>query len=54
MGGFITYLLGYIPKETEKARYGIFTFEVMDCDNRRVDKVLVTKGKEEEEIKHEQ
>lgn len=54
LGGFITYLLGYIPKETEKARYGIFTFEVMDCDNRRVDKVLVTKGKEEEEIKHEQ
>lgn len=54
LGGFITYLLGYIPKETEKARYGVFTFEVMDCDNRRVDKVLVTKGKEEEEIKHEQ
>ncbi len=42
LGGFITYLLGYIPKETEKVQYGRFTFEVMDCDNRRVDKVLVT------------
>lgn len=45
LGGFITYLLGYIPKETEKAVYGPFTFEVMDCDNHRVDKVLVTKRK---------
>lgn len=47
VGGFITYLFGYIPRETEKCSYGPFTFEVMDCDNRRVDKVLVTveKGK---------
>ncbi|WP_297016738.1 hemolysin family protein [uncultured Dialister sp.] len=46
LGGFITYLLGYIPKETEKAVYGPFTFGVMDCDNHRVDKVLVTKRKQ--------
>lgn len=46
LGGFITYLLGYIPKETEKAVYGPFTFEVVDCDNHRVDKVLVTKHKQ--------
>lgn len=44
LGGFITYLLGYIPKETEKVQYDRFTFEVVDCDNRRVDKVLVTEG----------
>lgn len=44
LGGFITYILGYIPKETEKADYGNFHFEVVDCDNRRVDKVLVTVG----------
>lgn len=44
LGGFITYILGYIPKETEKADYGHFHFEVVDCDNRRVDKVLVTVG----------
>lgn len=48
LGGFITYSLGYIPKETEKTKYGRYTFEVVDCDNRRIDKVLVTKGKEKE------
>jgi putative hemolysin len=42
LGGFITYLFGYIPRETEKISYGRFTFEVMDCDHHRVDKVLVT------------
>ncbi len=49
LAGFITYLFGYIPKETEKIKYGDFTFEVIDCDNRRIDKVLVTRdpsGKE--------
>lgn len=42
LGGFITYLLGYIPKETERVQYDRFTFDIVDCDNRRVDKVLVT------------
>lgn len=41
LGGFIVYLFGYIPKETETIRYGRFQFEVLDCDNRRIDKVLV-------------
>lgn len=42
LGGFVTYLFGYIPRETDTTQYGRFTFEVMDCDNHRVDKVLVT------------
>ena len=42
VAGFITYRLGYIPKETEKVTYEKYTFEVVDCDNRRIDKVLVT------------
>ena len=42
LGGFIVYLFGYIPKETETIHYGRFQFEVLDCDNRRIDKVLVT------------
>lgn len=42
LGGFITYLFGYIPRETDTIRYGKFTFEVMDRDDRRIDKVLVT------------
>ncbi len=48
LGGFIIYLMGYIPKETEKTQYGRFIFEVMDCDNRRIDKVLVTEAKASE------
>lgn len=46
LGGFITYLFGYLPKETEKISFGRFTFEIVDCDYRRIDKILVTKGKE--------
>lgn len=42
VAGFITYRLGYIAKETEKVTYKKYTFEVVDCDNRRIDKVLVT------------
>lgn len=44
LGGFIIYLFGYIPKEAEVITYGSFRFEIMDCDNRRIDKVLVTVG----------
>ena len=44
LGGFIVYLFGYIPKETETIQYGRFRFEVLDCDNRRIDKVLVTEA----------
>ncbi len=42
LGGFITYLFGYIPKEAETVEYDRFRFEILDCDNRRIDKVLVT------------
>ena len=45
VGGFVTYRFGYIPKETEKTSFGEFIFEVIDCDNRRIDKVLVTRNK---------
>lgn len=47
LAGFVTYLFGYIPEETEKTFYGPFTFEVVDCDNHRIDKVLVTRNGEE-------
>lgn len=46
LGGFLIYLLGYIPRETESVEYGRFRFEVMDCDNHRIDKVLVTERQE--------
>ena len=46
LAGFIVYLLGYIPKETETVEYDRFVFEIVDCDNRKIDKVLVTERQE--------
>lgn len=36
----------WLYSERNGKNFGRFTFEVMDCDNRRVDKVLVTEGEE--------
>lgn len=49
VGGFLVYLLGYIPKETEQIDYGRFHFEIVDLDRRRIDKVLVTEKEPEPE-----
>ena len=43
LGGFVTYLIGRIPKEANCCHYGPLQFEVMDMDNTRVDKVMVTR-----------
>ena len=43
LGGFVTYLIGRIPKEANRCHYGLLQFEVMDMDNTRVDKVMVTR-----------
>jgi putative hemolysin len=42
LGGFVMYSLGRIPQASEKFEWNGLTFEVMDMDARRVDKVLVT------------
>jgi len=42
LGGFIMNQLGNIPSTGQKFQYQNLTFEVMDMDGRRVDKVLVT------------
>lgn len=42
LGGFLTYLFGRIPKETDKVIWEDYTYEVMDMDNTRIDKILVT------------
>ncbi len=42
VGGLITYLLGRIPKETDAYTWKDYTFQIVDMDNVRVDKVLVT------------
>ena len=41
LGGFIVYLFGNIPKETEVIEYDRFHFEIVDLDGRRIDKILV-------------
>lgn len=43
LGGFVTYLIGRIPKEANRCHYGPLQFEVMNMDNTRVDKVMVTR-----------
>lgn len=48
LAGFVTYGVGRIPKETDTYTWHEFTFEVMDMDNLRVDKILVTKQEIEE------
>lgn len=42
LAGFVTFCFGRIPKETECCQWRNFTFEVMDIDNVRIDKILVT------------
>ncbi len=49
LGGFVIYLFGFLPKETDTVAYRNFTFEVIDIDNYRVDKILVTKTEKNEE-----
>ena len=48
LAGFVTYGVGRIPKETDPYVWNEFTFEVMDMDNLRVDKILVTRREVEE------
>ena len=42
MGGFLTSYFGYIPKEGEKCNWNGFTFEILDMDRARIDKILIT------------
>jgi putative hemolysin len=43
IGGLVIQLLGRIPKETEKARWQNFEFEIIDMDGPKIDKILVTR-----------
>lgn len=47
VGGLIIQVLGHIPKETEKARWENFEFEILDMDGPKIDKVLVVRKKGE-------
>ena len=41
LAGFVVTMLGRIPSAGEAFEWGPFRFEVVDMDERRVDKVLV-------------
>lgn len=43
LGGFVMKMLGKIPKTGDTLNYGIYKFEVIDMDGKRVDKVLIEK-----------
>jgi putative hemolysin len=47
LGGFVMTELGRVPESGDAIEYGGYRFEVVDMDGRRVDKVSVTKLREE-------
>lgn len=46
LGGYVMTILGYVPREGSHFDAHGFTFEVIDMDNNRIDKVLVAKAAE--------
>jgi putative hemolysin len=49
LAGFILHHLEHIPVTGEKMQWRGFTFEIIDMDAQRIDKVLVTVTEDEEE-----
>ena len=49
VSGLILAITGKVPKTGDKINWRNFTFEIMDMDSVRIDKVLVTENKEEKE-----
>ena len=43
LGGFVMHVVGRIPKETDQFEEQGYRFEVVDMDNNRVDKILVSR-----------
>ena len=41
LGGFVMLHLGRVPQAADRFDWGGLTFEVMDMDGKRVDKVMV-------------
>jgi len=44
MGGFLTSYFGYIPTVGERIDWQDFTFEVVDMDGARIDKIMITQN----------
>ncbi len=55
VAGFIIHELDYIPKTGEKVSWRDFSFEIVDMDGQRIDKVIVAISDElKEELKEEE
>ena len=50
LAGFIIYHMEYIPEVAEKFNYNGFSFEIVDKDAYRIDKVLMEKLKPIDEV----
>ena len=50
VGGFLTYLFGRIPKELDRYVWETYTFEIVDMDNVRIDKIMVVHEPIEETV----
>jgi putative hemolysin len=50
LGGFVMTTLGYVPREGERFEAFGYLFEVIDMDNNRIDKVLVTHASERKAV----
>jgi len=43
IGGFVAARVGAVPRVADRVTWGGFSFEVVDMDGRRVDKLLVSR-----------
>jgi putative hemolysin len=50
VAGFVLYRLGHVPKAGENLYWRDWRFEVMDMDRTRIDKLLVSKVKQESNV----
>lgn len=48
LGGFILSQIGFIPTVGDSFEWGNYRFEIVDMDNRRIDKVLVNRIKNDQ------
>src|SRR5438477_7142269 len=46
IGGYVTHLLGHLPKQGEQVRIGDYLVTISQTDGRRVDQLLFRKQKE--------
>jgi len=48
VGGFLLSEFGYIPRPSDRVKWQNLVFEIMDMDGQRIDKILISKGKQKD------